>query len=119
MAKGNNDLDRSLDDIIKHGKTRETKTGRSSTKRPAIDTRRGRTEINKRVSTPVNRNQNGRGNGTVNSNHRMGGSFNDRITSKAINSRLSGGISKPQRAGHVKRGGSIGVRGQKMFVSTF
>lgn len=120
MAKGNNDLDRSLDDIIKRGKTRETKPGRSTTTRPATDIRRGgRGDVNKRVSTPVNRNQNSRGNRTaVVSNRRVGGGIDEKITAKAINSRLSVGISKPQRASLPKRGGSIGVRIKGIFLST-
>lgn len=121
MAKGNNDLDRSLDDIIKRGKTRETKSGRSTSNRSAVDMRKGgrgglpggRHDNNKRVSTPVNRNQNGRGNGTpALSKRRAGGGNDDRTASKAINSRLSGGVNKLQRSSPAKRGGPIVVRGQ-------
>ncbi|KAG2233282.1 hypothetical protein INT48_001594 [Thamnidium elegans] len=113
MAKGNIDLDRSLDDIIKHSKTRQPKAGRPAVGRAPVESRRGgRRDVNNRVSAPVNRTTNARGGGkNIAINRRIGReSVTDKTPPKSINSRLSkGGISKPQRgSSSLKRGGAVG-----------
>lgn len=116
MAKGNIDLDRSLEDIIKLKKTRQPKAGKPTTGRAAaVDSRRGgRREVNNRVPTTANRTANSRGGGKINAiNRRIGkGDVGEKIPSKNINSRLSSGrVGKPQRgSSSLKRGGAEGVR---------
>lgn len=115
MAKGNIDLDRSLDDIIKHSKARQPRAGKPAAGRGPVDSRRGgRRDVNNRVSAPVNRTTNTRGGGkNIAINRRIGREgVTDKIPPKNINSRLSkGGISKPQRgSSSFKRGGAVGVR---------
>lgn len=116
MAKGNRDLDRSLDDTIKlnSNKGRDGKrASTSSAPRNATMNRgnNGRRQANlSRVNNPPNTNN--RNTSRNNVNNRIGSkSINKRVggNDNLINSRLGRGISKPHHGSGVGKAVSTGV----------
>lgn len=108
MAKGNVDLDRSLDDIIKRGKSRPTRGKGNNSNTQSSRGNRGRQAVtNTRVSRPTNSNRDNSST-PVAINRRLGGATNERNSPNRINSRLNrGAINKPQHGRNdVRRGGN-------------
>lgn len=119
MGRGNVDLDRSLDDIIKHSKARPTKDKRLSTQ-SSRGSHGGRPNVNARVSKPSGSKD--RGNPTF-INRRVEASTPDRNSSNKINSRLTrGSIPRPPPRADInlKRNshGSISVRVRIRYRNT-
>lgn len=124
MAKGNRDLDRSLDDTIKSNSSKGRGGKRSSTnnasRNAAVNKGNNvrRQAHSTRVSNPPNTSNRNTSKNHV--NNRIGSkSINQRVggNDNLINSRLGRGISKPHRGSGVGKTVSTGVVNILIFLN--